>query len=154
MQTGNHPPFWRQPLSRLSEQEWESLCDGCGRCCLHKVEDHHSGETFYTRAACRLLDCDSCRCSDYGRRSERVPTCLRITPRNLTTLSRWLPVTCAYRLLAEGRELPPWHPLISGDPDSVHAAGISVRRLAIPERQAGDPQTQIIAALPDARIPG
>ena len=141
----NPAHFWlHTPLSRLTEREWESLCDGCGRCCLHKVEDRRSGEVYYTRAACRLLDCERCRCRDYAHRSEQVPRCLRITPINLVTLRPWLPATCAYRLLAEGRDLYPWHPLISGDPESVHQAGISVRRLAIPEHLAGDPEMQII----------
>jgi len=140
--------FWLDtPLDELSPVQWEALCDGCARCCLHKVEDEDSGQVFYTRAACRLLDCDSCRCTDYARRNEYVPGCLHITPQNLASLRLWLPTTCAYRLLAEDQPLPDWHPLVSGDADSVHQAGISVQRFAIPEDQAGDPETQIIPDL-------
>jgi len=137
--------FWQgADLAELSEAQWESLCDGCARCCLHKVEDEHSRSVFYTRVACRLLDCDSCRCRDYPHRTRQVPRCLHITPQNLASLCAWLPPSCAYRLLAEGKPLPDWHPLVSGDPDSVHRARISVRHLAIPEREAGDPSMHII----------
>ena len=142
-------PFWQaSALSELSEPQWESLCDGCGRCCLHKIEDDHSRSVFYTRVACRLFDCQTCRCRDYPHRTEQVPRCLHITPQNLTSLSSWLPPTCAYRLLHQGQPLPPWHPLLSGDPDSVHRARISVRHYAVNEQQAGDPAMHILTEFP------
>ncbi|MFG1419057.1 YcgN family cysteine cluster protein [Xanthobacter sp. V0B-10] len=119
-------PFWRTtPLAAMNAAQWESLCDGCGRCCLVKLEDEDTGQIAYTDVACRLFDTGSCRCSDYAHRSEKVEDCVRLTPEAVATLS-WLPPTCAYRLLQEGKDLPFWHPLISGDPASVHAAGISV----------------------------
>ncbi len=119
-------PFWRRPLAALTAPEWESLCDGCGRCCLVKLEDEDTANVFYTDVGCALLDAGSCRCSDYAGRQARIPDCVKLTPDALLTIS-WLPPTCAYRLVDEGRDLPWWHPLISGDPETVHAAGISVR---------------------------
>jgi uncharacterized cysteine cluster protein YcgN (CxxCxxCC family) len=119
--------YWEQkPLTELSEQEWESLCDGCAKCCLHKLEDEDSGEVFYTKIRCRYLLEESCSCSEYTRRSELVPHCIKLRPQELSSY-HWLPSTCAYRLLAEGKPLFDWHPLISGDPNSVHEAGISIR---------------------------
>jgi uncharacterized protein len=120
-------PFWqRKTLAELDPQEWESLCDGCGRCCLRKLEDEDTGEIAYTDVACRLLDGETCRCRDYPHRQERVADCIALSPRDLAPLA-WMPSTCAYRLLDEGKPLPDWHPLVSGTPASVHAAGISVR---------------------------
>lgn len=131
-------PFWKtKALSAMSRPEWESLCDGCGRCCLHKLEDIDSGEVHYTRVACRLLDLSSCRCSDYRRRTARVADCEVLTADNITSID-WLPSTCAYRLLAEHKDLPWWHPLVSGDPETVHQAGISVRSMAISEVEVED----------------
>ncbi len=125
--------WWNEvPLEQLDRVRWEALCDGCARCCLHKLEDEDSGELLYTRVHCRLLDAQSCRCTDYRRRSERVPECTRLEPSAVAGLA-WLPDTCAYRLRAAGLPLPSWHPLVSGDPDSVHRAGISVRGVTVSE---------------------
>jgi uncharacterized protein len=126
-------PFWRRKrLADMSAAEWESLCDGCGRCCLNKLEDENTGEIFWTDVACRLLDGQSCRCRDYEKRLAAVPDCVQLTPENIDTLV-WLPPTCAYKLVHEGRDLYWWHPLVSGDPESVHAAGISVRGRTVSE---------------------
>ena len=120
-------PFWRtKSLDEMSEAEWESLCDGCGRCCLNKLEDWDTGEISWTDIACRLLDGQTCRCTKYTSRQVLVPDCIPLTPDTVRSLT-WLPPTCGYRLIAEGRDLYWWHPLVSGDPDTVHAAGISVR---------------------------
>jgi uncharacterized cysteine cluster protein YcgN (CxxCxxCC family) len=126
-------PFWRRKsLEEMTPDEWESLCDGCGRCCLNKLQDEETGEIAWTAVACRLLDTDSCRCTDYAHRTDLVPDCIPLDAEAVRTLS-WLPPTCAYRLVAEGRDLYWWHPLISRDPETVHAAGISVRDRAISE---------------------
>lgn len=120
-------PFWKQKqLEELTPAEWESLCDGCGRCCLVKLEDEDTGKIYFTDIACRLFDAGSCRCADYSRRSRRVRDCITLTPAAVRSLP-WLPPSCAYRLVAEGRDLAWWHPLISGSPSTVHEAGISVR---------------------------
>lgn len=122
----------------MTEAEWESLCDGCGKCCLLKVEWEDTGEVEPTSVACRLLDCDSCRCSDYEGRFVQVPDCIDLARTDLATLA-WLPSTCAYRILLDGpAELPAWHPLRTGDPESVHRAGISVRHKVISEAELGD----------------
>ncbi len=116
----------------MTEAEWESLCDGCGRCCLLKLEDLDTGDVVYTEVACRLLDLGTCRCRDYAGRSAEIPDCARLTPATVRRLS-WLPPTCAYRLVAEGHDLYWWHPLVSGDAETVHQAGISVRGRAVAE---------------------
>ena len=152
--TRQQQPYWQtNDLNSLSSEQWESLCDGCARCCLHKIADDHSRSVFYTRVACRLLDTQSCRCSDYPHRTEQVPRCLHITPQNLASLSSWLPPSCAYRLLHQHKPLPSWHPLISGDPDSVHRTRVSVRHFAVPEKQAGDPSMHILVDLPKPKLP-
>ena len=113
----------------MTHDEWESLCDGCGRCCLHKLEDEEDGRIYYTRAACSLLDISTCRCKDYDNRGKLMPDCIQLSIDNAQYFD-WLPESCAYRLLAEGEDLPEWHPLISGTVDSVIKAGISVRDIA------------------------
>lgn len=120
-------PFWkRKPLEKMTQQEWESLCDGCGQCCLLKLEDEDTAEIFVTRLTCKLLDTKTCRCTNYRKRQSIVPDCLSITPDKARDLT-WLPETCGYRRVAEGKDLEWWHPLISNDHNTVHEAGISVR---------------------------
>jgi uncharacterized protein len=127
-------PFWKsKSLSQMTRSEWESLCDGCGRCCLNKYEDEENGTILYTDVACYLLDRESCRCSDYLNRSAKVPDCITLTVESLATMT-CLPPTCAYRLLAEGKDLYWWHPLVSGDQGTVHSAGISVKGRCISEK--------------------
>jgi uncharacterized cysteine cluster protein YcgN (CxxCxxCC family) len=146
-------PFWKKPLESLTRSEWEQLCDGCGRCCLVKLEDEDSGEIHYTDVACRLLEASTCRCRAYGPRQKRVPDCVKLTLEIVQKIP-WLPPTCAYRLRAEGRDLSWWHPLVSGDPESVHRAGVSVRgRIgAFEEDVPVDDLPDHIAAWP-ARVP-
>jgi uncharacterized cysteine cluster protein YcgN (CxxCxxCC family) len=122
-------PFWRaKRLDQMTPAEWESLCDRCGRCCLNKLEDEETGEIFWTDVACKLLDHASCLCSSYPNRHDFVPDCVELDVEEVTSQTyTWLPPTCAYRLLASGADLPAWHPLVSGDPESVHHAGVSVR---------------------------
>ena len=122
---GEVRPFWERPLASLSREEWEDLCDGCGKCCLHKVEDEDTGRIWPTNVACKLLDLKTGRCSDYRNRRAHVPDCLRLTPR-LAAEIEWLPDTCAYRLRAANQPLPSWHYLVSGDRDTVHREGHSV----------------------------
>ncbi len=126
-------PFWkRKALEEMTSEEWESLCDGCAWCCLYRLQDEDTGEVFTTSVACRLLNLKNCRCRDYPHRFEQVATCVKITPQTARTFT-WLPPTCAYRRLAQGEDLPDWHPLISGDPHSVHRAGASALGRAISE---------------------
>ena len=132
--TGLRARFWeRHPLANLTPTEWEALCDGCGKCCLNKLEDEETGEVAFTRVACRLLDDQTCRCAHYVARKTLVPECVVLTPKTLPDIAYWMPATCAYRLLHEGRALPDWHPLISGDPGSVRAAGQSVQGWTVSE---------------------
>lgn len=136
-------PYWTsKPLAEMSDEEWESLCDGCAKCCLNKIEDEDTGELFFTNAACQMLDLASCRCTDYRHRCTRVPTCLDL--RADFTRFDWLPSTCAYRRLHEGLELPSWHPLLTGDRESVHRAGESVRDFAICENDVEDLTDHVI----------
>jgi uncharacterized cysteine cluster protein YcgN (CxxCxxCC family) len=126
-------PFWeRKTLAEMSGEEWESVCDGCGKCCLHKLEDHDNGEVYYTDVACRLLDTTLCRCNDYSARRSLVPDCISLKHRDPAEM-HWLPTSCAYRVLAEGRSLEDWHPLISGDVNTVHEASISIKDRCISE---------------------
>jgi len=143
-------PFWRaKTLEDMTEGEWESLCDGCGRCCLVKLIDEDTGEIHHTDIGCKLFDAEKCACKDYPNRRERVPDCVKLTPKKARSLP-WLPPTCAYRLVAEGKDLKWWHPLVSGRPETVHEAGISargrvgategkIRRADYPERIVGWP---------------
>lgn len=133
------PRFWETvPLSRMTRPEWEAVCDGCGKCCLNKLEDEETGEVALTRVACRLLDDATCRCAHYETRHSFVPECIVLTPRTIRKNLYWLPQTCAYRLLWEGKPLFDWHPLISGDPDTVHAAGVSMRGRTVSETAVDD----------------
>lgn len=134
------PPFWRRKrLNEMTDAEWESLCDGCGKCCLHKLEDEDTGEYIYTNIACHLLDLETCRCRDYGNRRAYVPDCVQLTPEAAARLG-WLPATCAYRRVAEGKTLRPWHPLVSGRTETIHEAGISVRGRSLSEPETSTEQ--------------
>ncbi len=136
--------FWKKKvLTEMSRAEWESLCDGCGKCCLNKLEDDESGEVRYTNVACRLLDLHSCQCVSYDDRKRYVPDCQTLSPKNIHKFY-WLPKTCAYRLLAEGNDLPWWHPLISGDAETVHQALVSVRGRAVSERNVEDLEDYVV----------
>lgn len=127
------PRFWELPLERLTPPEWEALCDGCGKCCLNKLEDEDTGEVVFTRVSCRLLDTETCRCGQYEARLSFVPECIVLTPANIGRTAYFMPRSCAYRTRAEGRPLPDWHPLLTGDPESVHRAGQSLRGQMVPE---------------------
>ena len=136
--------FWRdKPLEKMSKAEWESLCDGCGRCCLHKLRDEDTDELSFTNVSCRLLDTGTARCSDYANRRVKVPDCVQLTPARLRKID-WLPPSCAYRLVKEGKDLPPWHPLRSGTPETVLDSGASVAGRCINEREAGPLEHHIV----------
>jgi len=137
-------PFWEtKSLKDMSVGEWESLCDGCGKCCLLKLEDEDTGDIAFTDIACRLLDPGQCLCTDYANRQKKVPDCIILKPENIAAL-KWMPKSCAYRLLSEGKKLEWWHPLLSGDPETVHQAGISVRGRTVPEQRGDDPEDRIV----------
>ena len=136
-------PFWEQPLSKLDRGQWEALCDGCGRCCLHKLEDDETGELYPTNVACRLLDRRNGRCTDYSRRKSQVADCVVLERGKLSGLD-WLPETCAYRLRAAGKPLPEWHYLISGSRDTVHEAGQSTRGWTVSEVDAGELEHHLV----------
>ena len=127
------PQFWTLPLTKLTPAEWEALCDGCGKCCLNKLEYEDTGELEFTRVACKLLDGDTCRCMNYDIRHQFVPECVRLTPQSLKKSVYWMPTTCAYRLRWEGKPLEPWHYLISGSTETVHEVGQSVRGWTVSE---------------------
>jgi hypothetical protein len=137
--------FWDdKPLDELTRDEWEALCDGCGKCCLHKLEDADTLELHFTNVACRLLDRQRCRCSNYAERTRHVPDCLQLTAAALPTID-WLPESCAYLRRARGQPLPAWHHLVSGDPEAIHRAGQSVRGWCVSEEQAGDLWGHLVA---------
>jgi uncharacterized cysteine cluster protein YcgN (CxxCxxCC family) len=137
------PRFWELPIKSLDREEWEALCDGCGKCCLHKLEDDQTGELHATNVACRLLDRASCRCSNYKLRKIFVPDCVRLDANSLGKIP-WLPSTCAYRLRGDGKPLADWHYLVSGSRETVHEAGISVRGWTISEDDAGDLEYHLV----------
>ena len=145
----------RKSLEEMTNSEWESLCDGCGKCCLNKLEEEVTDRTYYTDVGCRLLDGQTCRCRDYAHRLEQVDDCVRLTPKSLKTIT-WLPPSCAYVLLAEGKDLYWWHPLVSGDPETVHAAGVSVRgrvhasEVNVPDERARRLHRQLAAEAAEA----
>ena len=144
--TANAPrpaPFWERPLASLDAGEWEALCDGCGKCCLHKAEDEDNGRIYPTNIACRLLDRETARCTDYAHRKRHVPDCLQLTLAKVEDID-WLPLTCAYRLRAEGKPLFDWHYLISGDRAAVHRAGQSVRGWTVAEADAGPYENHLV----------
>ncbi len=136
--------FWKtKKLAEMTTEEWESLCDNCGKCCLHKLEDEDTGRIVFTRAACNLIDLNSCRCTRYSERTQLVPDCLNLKQQSFTEY-HWLPSTCAYRLLNEGKALPSWHPLLTGNSKSVNNAGVSIRSYAIKESEVDDLEDHII----------
>jgi uncharacterized cysteine cluster protein YcgN (CxxCxxCC family) len=136
---GLAPRFWeKKPINALSDAEWEALCDGCGKCCLNKIEDEDTGRVYLTRVACRLFDDSTCRCGQYEIRHQFVPECIVLRPDNIDQHAYWMPRTCAYRLLWQGKPLPAWHPLLSGDPETVHDAGVSMRHLTVPEFEVSE----------------
>ncbi len=137
-------PFWQLALSQLSPAQWEALCDGCGKCCLIRLQDEDSNEIHNTNIVCDLFRLHDCRCSDYSHRSQRVPDCLTLDLPLLENDVSWLPRSCSYRLRAESRPLPEWHPLRTGDPESPHRAGRSVLGRVIHQNQAGDPQHHLV----------
>lgn len=143
--SGSEVPFWERPLDTLNDAEWEALCDGCGQCCLHKLEDEDSGAIYETNVACTLLDTCTARCTDYANRRQIVPDCLQLTRETAGTLA-WLPGSCAYRVRAAGRPLPAWHYLISGSRESVIEAGVSVAGRVISEDDAGPIEEHVIIA--------
>jgi uncharacterized protein len=145
-------PFWEtKTLRQMTAAEWESLCDGCGLCCLVRLQDEATGEVVPTRLHCRLFNPDTCRCTDYANRVRQVPDCVKLTPGNIDELY-WMPRSCAYRRLNEGKPLPRWHPLVTGDPQSVHAAGVSVRGKTVSELALEDIEDAVDFEAPDLAV--
>ena len=136
-------PFWKKPLSELDRGQWEALCDGCGRCCVHKIEDEETGDLYATNVACKLLDRRNGRCTDYKNRKTLVADCVTLDRGKLDSLD-WLPDTCAYRLRAHGEPLPKWHYLISGSRETVHEAGQSTRGWTVSEDEAGELEWHVV----------
>ncbi|MDQ4421769.1 YcgN family cysteine cluster protein [Sphingobium sp. DEHP117] len=136
--------FWELPLSALTKAEWEALCDGCGKCCLHKAEDEETGRVYFSNIRCKMLDGDCGGCTDYKNRRVHVPDCVTLTPETVGSLA-WLPRTCAYRLRDEGEALPAWHYLVCGDREAVHAAGESVRGWTVPEAEGQDIEDHLVS---------
>ena len=142
-------PFWEtKSLEQMTVREWESLCDGCGLCCLVRFEDEDTGEVFPTRVHCKLFDSERCTCTNYPERKKHVPDCIKLTPHNIEALE-WMPKSCAYRRLHEGRPLAKWHPLVSGDPETVHTAGVSVRRQTVSELALKEPEDALEFEAPE-----
>jgi uncharacterized cysteine cluster protein YcgN (CxxCxxCC family) len=148
----NDKPFWQtKSLSQLNPKEWESLCDGCGLCCLVRFEDEDTGEVLPTRVHCKLFDSQKCTCTDYENRKKHVPDCIKLTPHNIEALE-WMPKSCAYRRLYEGKDLPGWHYLISGDVNLVHTLGVSIKGQTIPETIFDDIEDALDFIAPDLSI--
>jgi uncharacterized protein len=142
-------PFWEtKSLVEMTRPEWESLCDGCGLCCVIRFQDEDTEEVFPTRVHCRLFDPERCTCSDYANRKQHVPDCVKLTPGNVASLT-WMPPSCAYRRIHEGRGLADWHPLVSGDPESVHTAGVSIRRQTVSELSLAQPEDALDFEAPE-----
>jgi uncharacterized cysteine cluster protein YcgN (CxxCxxCC family) len=142
-------PFWEtKTLEQMSPEEWEALCDGCGLCCLVRFEDEDTGEVVPTRVHCKLFDPTRCACSNYAEREQHVPDCIKLTPGNVAQL-KWMPLSCAYRRLDEGRGLAGWHPLVSGDPETVHSAGVSIRGQTISELTLDEPEDALAYEAPE-----
>jgi uncharacterized cysteine cluster protein YcgN (CxxCxxCC family) len=139
--TMSDQPFWKNLTpEQMSREQWESLCDHCGKCCLHKIEDIDTGRVFYTSVSCRYLDLKNCDCRDYANRAANVPDCVTLTAQNISEAAEWLPSTCAYKLVVKGKDLPDWHPLTTGDADSTRRTGNSVSGRVICESKADDPE--------------
>jgi uncharacterized cysteine cluster protein YcgN (CxxCxxCC family) len=145
---GAEMEFWKiTPMEKMSPSQWESLCDSCGQCCLHRLEDEDTGEQAVTNVSCKYLDLFSCQCTDYTNRQKNVPDCMKITPENVRE-QNWLPDTCGYRRVAKGRDLPSWHPLKSGDPNTVHTQGPGMRDQLISEDEIeGSVEDYIVAII-------
>ncbi|WP_455380675.1 YcgN family cysteine cluster protein [Acidihalobacter prosperus] len=138
------PGFWREvSLAEMNQEQWEAVCDGCGRCCLHKLQDEDTNEVYFTNVACKLLDLHSCQCVDYRNRQKQVPDCIQMTIRDLPNFD-WLPQTCSYRRLAAGYDLPEWHYLVCGDINAVHKAGISAQGRCVSEKEVDDLDAHIV----------
>ncbi|WP_395944573.1 YcgN family cysteine cluster protein [Brevundimonas sp.] len=142
-------PYWEtKTLAEMSPAEWEGLCDSCGLCCVIRFEDEDTGEVIPTRVHCKLFDSQACSCSDYVNRKQHVPDCIKLTPQNIEALE-WMPKSCAYRRLHEGRPLANWHPLVSGNPETVHTAGVSVRGQTISELDLAEPEDALDFEAPE-----